>query len=132
LTALEHRRDTITLIMAVVRSGARLIKVCEEVGIAPCTYRRWQHQGQVVEDQRPSAQRPKPPNKLSSQERERLLSVFHLPAFQSLPPSQMVPALADEGLYLASESTCPVTVNCSTLLPVTLVTSKTASSALTD
>jgi putative transposase len=132
MASLEHRRHTADLIDEAVESGARNCRACEEAGITPCTYRRWQHQAQVVEDQRPAAQRPKPPNKLSSLERERLLSVFHLPAFQSLPPSQVVPVLADEGLYLASESTCPVTVNCSTLLPVTLVTSKTASSALTD
>lgn len=87
-------------------SGARCFSACEETGIVKCTYRRWQKQGHIVEDQRPTARRPEPANKLSSQERERLLSVFHLPAFQSIPPSQVVPALADEGLYLASESTC--------------------------
>lgn len=106
MISLEHRQHTVELIGEAVVSGARLINACEEAGIAPCTYRRWQHQGTVVEDQRPIANRPEPVNKLSSEERERLLSVFYLPAFQSMPPSQVVPALADEGLYLASESTC--------------------------
>jgi putative transposase len=106
LTALEHRRDTITLIMAAVRSGARLIKACEEVGIAPCTYRRWQAKGSVQADRRPTAQRPEPVNKLAPEERQTLLSVFHEPDYANLPPSQVVPALADKGVYLASESTC--------------------------
>ena len=105
MISLEHRQHTVDLIDEAMASGARSLSACEEAGIAPCTYRRWQHQGQVVEDQRPTAKRPHPPNKLSPQEREQLLSVFHRPVFQSLPPSQVVPALADEGLYLASEST---------------------------
>ena len=106
MISLEHRQHTVELIGEAVGSGARLHNACEEAGIAPCTYRRWQHRGTVVEDQRPIAKRPEPVNKLSSEERQRLLSVFYLPAFQSMPPSQVVPALADEGLYLASESTC--------------------------
>jgi putative transposase len=86
MISLEHRQHTVDLIDEAVASGARSLGACEEAGIARCTYRRWQHLGQVVEDQRPTAKRPKPRNKLSSQERDRLLSVFHLPAFQSLPP----------------------------------------------
>jgi len=106
MISLEHRQHTAELISEAVVSGARLTPACKEAGIAPCTYRRWQHRGTVAEDQRPTANRPEPVNKLSAKERERLLSVFCLPAFQSMPPSQVVPALADEGLYLASESTC--------------------------
>jgi transposase InsO family protein len=76
------------------------------VGIAPSTYRRWQTEGGVLEDQRSMAQRPTPVNKLLPKEREQLIAVFHEPEFASLPPSQVVPALADRGIYLASESTC--------------------------
>ena len=32
--------------------------------------------------------------------------MFHKPEYASLPPSQVIPALADKGVYLASESTC--------------------------
>ena len=94
------------VIFEAAASGARLFKACEKVGIASSTYRRWQDQGNVLEDQRPSADRPTPVNKLSIAEREQLLSVFHQPEFESLPPSQVVPTLADQGVYLASESTC--------------------------
>ena len=46
-----------------------------------------------------------PANRLSDTERQRLLEVANAPEFRSLPPSQIVPALADRGEYLASEST---------------------------
>lgn len=103
---LEHRKHCIELIDEALESGARLHSACEVIGIHPSTFRRWRESGEVRQDQRPSAVRPAPSNKLSVQEREHLLSVFHQPEFQSLPPSQVVPSLADEGIYLASESTC--------------------------
>lgn len=49
--------------------------------------------------------RNSPPNKLSEDECSKILDVCHQPEFAELPPSQIVPRLADEGCYLASEST---------------------------
>ena len=46
-----------------------------------------------------------PHNKLSAQECEAVLAVINSGEFKDLPPSQIVPALADRGRYLASEST---------------------------
>lgn len=46
-----------------------------------------------------------PKNKLSVLERERLLTVVNPEEFGSLPPSQIVPILADRGKYIASKST---------------------------
>ena len=43
-------------------------------------------------------------NKLSERERQQILETANAPEFAALPPSQIVPALADRGLYLASES----------------------------
>ena len=57
------------------------------------------------EDQRPHTLRPPPANKLSKEERDTVLKVVNEEPYQSLPPSQIVPKLADEGRYLASEST---------------------------
>lgn len=42
--------------------------------------------------------------KLTPEERERILAVCNEPEFASLPPSQIVPKLADRGEYIASES----------------------------
>jgi len=46
-----------------------------------------------------------PHNKLSNQERSQLLEVVNSRKYASLPPSKIVPLLADEGQYLASEAT---------------------------
>jgi putative transposase len=59
----------------------------------------------VKEDQRPLIERPAPSNKLSDAERSRVLAVCNQPEYASAPPSQIVPRLADEGQYLASEAT---------------------------
>ncbi|MFB3078984.1 MAG: IS3 family transposase, partial [Lysobacterales bacterium] len=74
MISLEHRQDTVDLIGEAVEQGARLSLACDEAGIAPCTYRRWQHRGTAVEDKRPAASRPEPANKLSHQERTTLLN----------------------------------------------------------
>jgi hypothetical protein len=42
---------------------------------------------------------------LSEEERQQLLAVVNQPEFAGRPPSQIVPALADRGEYLASEAT---------------------------
>lgn len=86
-------------------AGARQARACAELAIHPRTYRRWSGSGDVKVDGRAEADRPAPTNKLSPAEREAVLAVCHQPAYASLPPSRIVPSLADEGHYLASEST---------------------------
>ena len=83
-------------------AGARLVPACREVGISLRTWRRWNGQ---AEDRRPSAVRPRPANKLTLAEEHQILAVCHEPEYASLPPAQIVPRLADNGVYLASEST---------------------------
>ncbi len=56
-------------------------------------------------DRRPDAQRPTPHNKLTKKERGDIISIVNSERYKSRPPSQIVPALADEGTYVASEST---------------------------
>jgi transposase InsO family protein len=63
---------------------------------------RWQH---TEADRRQLVQRPPPPNKLSALERQAVLDAANRPGYASLTPHQIVPRLADEGIYLASEST---------------------------
>lgn len=74
------------------------------MGISLRTYQRWTVDGEVSEDQRPLAERPEPGNKLTKQEREQIIAVCNEPEFASLPPSQIVPRLADRDEYIASES----------------------------
>jgi len=82
-----------------------LFKVCGEMGISKRTYKRWISVNSPVEDQRPVIKRPTPKNKLNPKERAEIIKIVSQPEYKSLPPSQIVPTLADEGIYLASEST---------------------------
>jgi transposase len=99
------RRQAVALIEEAVAAGARQHKACEILQISARTLQRWTQGEGVTCDRRPDAQRPVPANKLSEAEREAVLKVANSPTFCSLPPSQMVPSLADQGCYLASEST---------------------------
>ena len=56
-------------------------------------------------DARTTSTRPAPGNKLSEAEQCAVLEVCNRADHARLPPSQIVPKLADEGVYLASEST---------------------------
>jgi transposase InsO family protein len=72
------------------------------VGISIRTYQRWL---KSEEDKRTTTIRPTPKNKLTFQEIQELLKVINSLEYQNLPPTQIVPRLADKGIYLASEST---------------------------
>ena len=99
------------MIEEAVTAGAGLTRACEQAGIDRRTYRRWTGGGSsegepptVSADARPEALRPPPSNRLSEEERAAVLATCHAPRFADLPPGQIVPTLADEGTYLASES----------------------------
>lgn len=77
---------------------------CREAEISLRTYRRWIQAGDVRADQRPGAIRPEPKNKLNDEEIEAILATCNQQEYASLPPSQIVPKLADKGVYIASES----------------------------
>lgn len=85
-------------------NGARKYKACEELGITVRTCQRWTQLGAVKVDGRAGAKRSAAANKLSQEEREQVLAITRSPAYKDLPPSQIVPALADAGEYIASES----------------------------
>jgi len=99
-----HRQTAVVLINEAVTAGARRAKACSELEISDRTLRRWTKGGEVHADQRPLVLRPEPANKLSAAERATVLDTCNSESFASLPPSQIVPKLADQGRYLASES----------------------------
>ena len=98
------RRKTVELINEAREAGARLEPACRVVGICSRTYQRWTWEGEIKADGRPTAKRPEPSNKLTKKEIDQVLSVCHDPKYGSLPPGQIVPRLADQGVYIASES----------------------------
>lgn len=102
---LEDRRTLVRNIVVAHSAGARLQSACQTAGITVRTLQRWKaHDGLVVGDKRPNAERALPGHALNEDERRRILSVANEPRFAALPPARIVPALADEGVYLASES----------------------------
>jgi transposase InsO family protein len=64
---------------------------------------RWRKQG-IGEDRR-EGPRSAPANKLTAAEQQYILDLANSPRFRDLSPKQIVPLLADEGVFLASEST---------------------------
>ena len=101
----SDRKEAIYLIKEAVTTGAREPKACEELGISQRTLQRWRSELTPLEDQRPFAERQAPQNKLSELEKETIVKTANQPEYKSLPPSQIVPRLADQGIYIASEST---------------------------
>ncbi len=93
----------VALIGEAVQAGARQKQACEVIELSARTFQRW-IKGGVVNDQRLSAARPVPANKLTEQEREAILRICNEPAYSHLAPCQIVPILLDQGIYIASES----------------------------
>lgn len=100
----EERQQLILLINEAVSSGSRIKPACNEAEISFQTYKRWVASQGIMEDRRPIAARPSPLNKLSEEEVQVILETCNQLKYSRLPPSQIVPRLADEGIYLASES----------------------------
>lgn len=105
LISVSDRQNAILLVKEAVTSGAREVAACQELGITRRTLQRWRSDLSPIEDQRKHTKRPAPANKLSLDEKEAIIRTANQPEFKSLPPSQIVPRLADQGVYIASEST---------------------------
>lgn len=101
----SDRVTAVKLIDEAKASGCRLRPACDELNISVRTYERWTKEGEIKKDQRPLAQRPTPKNKLTKEERNEIIETVNSLEYADLAPSQIVPKLADEGKYIASEST---------------------------
>lgn len=105
MIGLEDRQTLVRHIETAHTAGARLRPACKEAGITVRTLQRWKAQdGLQVGDRRPQAERVLPSHALTEEERARILAVANEPRFADQPPARIVPALADEGVYIASES----------------------------
>lgn len=101
MTLPPGRQQLMGWINHAVHSGARLRLACQEIGLTPRTVQRWRQHDSA--DGRTTAKKV-PANKLSVTERAAILQTCAQPAYADCPPSQIVPRLADLGIYLASES----------------------------
>ena len=91
------------LVDEAVAAGARRDRACDVMGLTERSVQRWRR-ADVGDDGR-AGPRTRPANALTSAERAKVLEVVNSPGYRDLPPKQVVPRLADEGRYLASEST---------------------------
>ena len=106
MIGLEDRQALAHHIGIAHQAGARLHLACKTAGIDVRTLQRWKAcDGLDSGDGRPAAKRPVPAHALNPEERMEVLRIANEPRFADLPPSRIVPTLADEGVYLASEST---------------------------
>ena len=105
MIALDDRTTLAQNIDTAHAAGARLRLACEVAGIDLRTLQRWKASSGLVEgDGRLQSVHPTPRHALTDTERAQLLCVANEPRFADVPPARIVPMLADEGVYLASES----------------------------
>ena len=89
-----------------INTGATHQKAAQIMGISHRTLKRWRSDdGVIQEDQRPESKPGIQPHQLTVDEEHEIIMTCNLPEYRSLPPSQIVPLLADQGIYIASEST---------------------------
>jgi putative transposase len=104
MTSPEERRQVMALLTEAMQAGAGQDKACAVLGLSARTVQRWQTTAAGGADRRP-LRRYEPSHKLTAAERAALLKLANGGEFAALPPSQIVPRLADRGEYIASEST---------------------------
>lgn len=104
LTTLSDRQHYTSLIKEATAAGARKSLACKTIGLNLRTLQRWQRVGDISADNRPTATRPLPANKLSEMEQQTILDICNQEKFAHLSACQIVPILADDGIYIASDS----------------------------
>lgn len=98
--SIEDRAECISLITEAVKAGARKIMACKILNINIRTIENWER---TPEDLR-CGPHNRPINALSDEERALVVATANSKEFANLPPCQIVPRLADQGKYIASES----------------------------
>jgi len=95
----------LALVDEAVSSGARVHAACKQLEVAPRTLERWRKLGPDGGEDRRRGPHTTPKNALSAEERTHLLELANSEPYRDLPVKQVVPRLADEGIYIGSEAT---------------------------
>ena len=98
----SDRGEVLDLVNQCIADGGTQKKACEIVGVCERRLQRWA----LVPGQEDLRQGPKaaPANKLTDDERARIVAIAASKEFCDMSPHQIVPKLADRGEYFASES----------------------------
>ena len=99
MTIPEDRPIALELVSKAVERGASQRKACEVLDIDERTVRRWKRQletGNGLKDRRKEASGGRvPANRLTEEEKARIIEVCNQEEHRSSAPSQIVPRLAD-------------------------------------
>ena len=101
----KDRSQAIILINEASNNGARRFKACEILDISLRTFERWRKE-RGVKDKRKGAEKFVR-NKLSQEEREKVISTVNSEEYRDLPPCKIVPLLASSGKYISIPSLLP-------------------------
>ena len=99
-TSKEEKIKILHMIQEAIAKGVRKSFLCKKLNLSIRTIQRWE---KCLDDKRKGPQNPK--NKLSQTEKAHVTNLLVSSKFVDLPPSKIVPLLADEGTYICSEST---------------------------
>lgn len=86
-----------------IKAGACCTRACDIAGLSIRTLQRWKKSDNLT-DLRQVVEKPSPSHKLTDKECQMIIDVCNSPQFASCAIGQIVPALADSGIYIASES----------------------------
>ena len=103
LTQKDERVQIIELIEEACESGARQKLACDIIGITCKTYQRWSREDNLFDGRLTPTRIPA--NKLTELECQRVIKLVNESDYAHLAPSQIIPILADKGIYIACEST---------------------------
>jgi transposase InsO family protein len=90
------------LIAEACSAGARKSEACALLGITVRTLERWLKKDNLVDGRSCSDRIPS--NKLTEEEKSKIIQTASSVDYRDLAVAQIVPKLADQGLYIASES----------------------------
>lgn len=97
-----NKKGIICLIDEAHTAGARKAEACDVLGFSVRTLQRWQKKDTLVDVK--SCSNRIPANKLTEAEINKIIEISTSPEHRDLAVSQIVPKLADQGIYIASES----------------------------
>lgn len=100
--SLDNRSQLLEMVKGAVDDGCDQRKACDVADITPRTYQRW-GLAPGLGDRRCGPLKA-PANKLTEEERSRVIALATGREFCDRSPHQIVPSLADRGEYVASES----------------------------
>lgn len=96
------RGKIIKLIAESQAEGVSQKHACKELGISERTLQRWTNNPGAEDGRRGPTKVPA--HQLTADERREILEIAASPEFRDKSPHQIVPTLADRGMYVASES----------------------------